>query len=226
MLPKHGITKFNIRAHRKDATGKLNWLQAHIERNVLSTRTRMKVSLSLRKSLALDDWWAVRFFTAPRRSERSMMTEKERIIRHVLELLSYHFSYRHQCKVEDFKLMRKLMNKSADSVDQIWFPGGYHIWSWKKYGEENQVCITWQNTPWFEEYFAACAMVFDALRHFEYREDHGTGLSIKVYKITSVDVNRYKPFSGQLHRLLISSNKWRVRQFGLKSASSWSGYWK
>lgn len=33
----------------------------------------MNVSLSLRKSLALEAWWSVRFFTAPCRSDRSII---------------------------------------------------------------------------------------------------------------------------------------------------------
>lgn len=43
--------------------------------SLLSTRTRINVSRSLRNSLPFDAWWSVRFFTAPCRSERSMTAD-------------------------------------------------------------------------------------------------------------------------------------------------------
>lgn len=50
-----------------------------------------------------------------------------------------------------------------------------------------------------------------------------TDVAICAQKSTkSFTQTNHKPFSAQLHRLLMSSNKWRMRQFGLKRASSWS----
>lgn len=71
----HLVLKQRLCKTKKKTSFYRTWVASTRKSSLLSTRTRINVSRSLRNSLPFDAWWSVRFFTAPCRSERSMTAD-------------------------------------------------------------------------------------------------------------------------------------------------------
>ena len=72
LIGLHLVLKQRLCKTKKKTSFYRTWVASTRKSSLLSTRTRINVSRSLRNSLPFDAWWSVRFFTAPCRSERSM----------------------------------------------------------------------------------------------------------------------------------------------------------